>query len=294
MKQSTTYTFQYGSDSDSIDLNTLLLSQIHFSTVLNEIKNEFAKDANLSIKIKPLEKGSVPFDIILDLTWVETLLNFGGLVIDYSDKIIASLLGIMEIRRRLKGKKPHKIELKKDKVIVTIDDTSIEVDAEIYKLYENNAVIDQAIKKGFEAINKDEDVTEVKILDNKKTVLLDIPRQEFVDFTEPNEIYEERTVKEEPKQESLTIFKLVFDKGYKWQFYLKGRKISAYVKDNSFMDRIDRGEQFSKGDTLVAEVEVEKIYDPNMDIYIYNKYTVTKVLQHIPRPQQTNLFEDDK
>ncbi len=33
MKESTRYTFKYNSDSDSIDLNTLLTSQIHFSTI---------------------------------------------------------------------------------------------------------------------------------------------------------------------------------------------------------------------------------------------------------------------
>jgi len=295
LKQSVTYTFQYDTDFEAIDLNTLLLSQIHFSTVLNEIKNEVAPDSNLSIKIKPLEKGSVPFDIILDVSFWENLFSQTNVanLIGYASGIVTVLVGVIQIRKDLKGKKPKKIEIKNDKVIITSDDVTIEVDRKAYEIYEKNPVIDQALRKSFKAIEEDEGVSGIKILDKNKNPLVNIPRSSFDDLTEPNEIFEEQVVKDDLKRESLTVIKLVFEKGYKWQFYMKsGRKISAYVKDDNFMKIIDKGERFAKGDTLIVDLEIEKVFDKDLGIFVDSDYNVTKVVQHIPRAEQTNLFGD--
>ena len=120
LKQNETYTFKYNSDSDSIDLNTLLLSQIHFSTILNEIKNDVAGDADLKIRIRPLAKGSVPFDLTLAMSWLETLL--AGQNVNYISNVIQILTGLIALRMFLKSRKPTKVEIKQDKVIVTMGD----------------------------------------------------------------------------------------------------------------------------------------------------------------------------
>lgn len=295
VKQTTTYTFKYESDSETIDLNTLLLSQIHFSTILNEIKHEVAGGSNLSIRIKPLERGSVPFQIALDVSWIEQLLHLADTATQHAETIINVLLGLIVLRKELKGRKPAKIEIKGDKVIVTVDDTTIEVDRQVYNIYENNAVVDQAIKKGFEAIDKDEDVTGIKILDTKKKPLLDVPREDFADITEPNAFFEEQKKTEPVRREMLTVFKVVFDKGYKWQFYMNGRKISATMADDKFMEHLKRStERFGYGDTMEVELQVEQVFDKTLNIYIEKDFTINKVLSHTPRPKQGDIFEDDK
>lgn len=298
LKQATTYTFSYGSDVDSIDLNTLLVSQIHFSTVLNEIKNEVSGGADLSIRIRPLSKGSVPFDIMLNLSWLDHLFATGDILLKHAETIITVFIGLITLKEKLKGKKPLSIQIKEDKVIVSIDDnTTIEVDKAAYKIHESNAVVDQAIKKGFEAINKDEDVTSIKILDEKKKPLLEIPRSEFSNLIHSNETFEVLKQTVPVREETLTIFKVVFDKGYKWQFYqTNGRKISATIEDDIFMERvIAKGEPFSKGDTLIVEIEVAKVFDKTLDIYIEKDFKITKVIKHIPRTKfsQNNLFSDN-
>ena len=290
MKQVFTYTFKYESDSDSIDLNTLLLSQIHFGTILNEIKAEIAPDTDLKIKIKPLAKGSVPFDIILDLSWLDSLFKTLNENKDTVALIVSTLLNLILIRKELKGRKPVNVEVKDDKVIITTEDTSIEVSRKVYEISQKNATIDVAMKKAFEAIDNDEDVSGIKILDDKKTPLLELPREDFPKLTTPNEVFEAETRTEPSRREALTIFKVVFDKGYKWQFYLGGRKISASINDDAFMERINAGERFAKGDTLVVELEANKVYDKSMDIFIEKDFTVTKVISHTPRPQQDKLF----
>lgn len=286
MKESTRYTFKYHSDSDSIDLNTLLTSQIHFGTILSEIKNEIAGDTDLSIRIKPLEKGNVPFDIILNVSWLKQLLQPDNIA--YASGIITVLVGLFQIRMWLKGEKPTSIEIEDEKIIIKKGDLVLTVPKKTYLIYERNTTIDIAMKKGFEAIEKDEEVTSIEIQDEKKVPLITVPRENFEDFISPNELFESLVKKEPVRQETLTIFKVVFDKGYKWQFYMNGRKISASIPDN-FMDRIDKGERFAKGDTLVAEVEVEKVYDKTLDIYVEKDFKILNVIEHKPRAEQGKL-----
>ena len=286
MIQTNSYTFKYNSDEDSNDLNTLLLSQIHFSTILNEIKAEVASDADLTIKIKPLSKGSVPFDINLVVSYLENLLSHSN--VDYAGSIITILTGLIGFRIWLKGKKPDLIEINDDKVTITKGDTKIVINRDTYRIAENNEVVDKALQKGFDAIEKDESITGVDILDNNKKPLITIPREDFSFITSKNEQFETITETETPKQERLTIFKIIFDKGYKWQFYLNGRKITATVSDDNFMERVNKGERFAKGDILVVDLEKHKVFDKTMDIFIEKDFKVLKVIEHIPRPREDN------
>ena len=96
LKPTTTYTFKYESADDSIDLNTLLLSQIHFSTILGEIKNTIASDSDLSIKI-----NSSPFNIYLDVLLIMCVaLNSNAFIlieqpININMKLITILIGVI-------------------------------------------------------------------------------------------------------------------------------------------------------------------------------------------------------
>lgn len=288
MTQSSRYTFKYNSDNDSIDLDTLLISQIHFGTVLSEIKNEVAGNAALSIKIRPLEKGSVPFDIILNVAWIRTLIS--PETIAYASGIISILVGLFQIRLWLKGEKPTQIDVDGDKVTIKKGDVVFTIDRRTYLLYERNATIDLAIKKAFEAIEKDDDVTGIELQDENKKRLIEVPRENFEDFIKPNEIFESLTQKEPVRQEVLTVYKVVFDKGHKWQFFLNGRKISATIP-NAYMDRLKAGERFGMGDTLVVNLEIEKVYDKALDIFIDKEYRIIDVIKHTPRPKQSNLFD---
>lgn len=288
MKETTTYTFKYGSDNDNIDLNTLLLSQIHFSAILNEIKNDIAADANLSIKIRPLTRGSVPFDLILNVSWIESILSHTNAVLDVAAAIIGIYVSIIQLRKWSKGKGFTEVIFKGDKAIVKIGDREFEVNKISYELYVKNPVIDAALSKAIEAIDKDENITDVEIIDNNKTSLVKIERAEFIDFIEPNELFEANITVSE-SQENLVINRLAFEKGYKWQFYLSGRKISATMADDAFMGSINAGEKFAKGDILVAVIESEKIFDKSVDIYIEKDFKIIKVLQHIPRNEQARI-----
>ena len=167
------------------------------------------------------------------------------------------------------------------------------MDRAAYQIYENNVVVDQALKKAFEAIESDEDVTGISLLDETKQPLIEIPREEFGDMTIANQLFESITRTELVNRQNLIIFKVVFDTGYKWQFYLEGRKVTASIKDETFMARVHNGERFAKGDVLVVDMEVQKLYDKTFDLYVDKDFIVLHVYQHIPRAQQGNLPFND-
>ena len=169
----------------------------------------------------------------------------------------------------------------------------VEVDPTVYRIHENNVVVDQALKKAFEAIDNDDDVTGITLLNEAKQSLIEIPREDFDDMIAPNEMFESATRTEPVKNQNLTIFKVVFDTGYKWQFYLDGRKITASIKDEQFMARVHNGERFAKGDVLVVDIEVQKVYDKTLDLYVDKDFIIYHVHQHIPRGQQGRLPFDE-
>lgn len=304
LKQSATYTFKYESNSESIDINTLLLSQMHFSAVLNGIKNEVSPNANLAIKIKPLAKGSIPFEFVLDLSWMHSLFNLADAVLDHADTIVSTLAGLITLREFLKGKKPqqNQIEINGESITITIGETKIVIAKEIYDLYMKNKSIDESIKKVFEAVDKDEDITGLKILDSQKKPVIDVPREQFGNMTMPSEQFDEIIEIEPSIVKVLTVFKIVFDTGYKWQFIMDGRRITATMMDGEFMKRMKDGEAFRYGDTLEVELQVQKVLDKDLNVYIEKEFKILKVRTHTPKSttspaftQQTkSLFGDDK
>jgi hypothetical protein len=282
LEHADTYTFKYNSDDNSIDLNTLLLSQINFATVLNEIKKEVAPGVDLAIRIRPLEKGSVPFDIILNVSWIEDIIHNSTYL--FATTIVGTLVGLIQLRIWTKGKKPNIIEFEGEKVILTIGDTKLVIDKTIYEIANKNSTIDKALQKGFEAIDSDESVTGIEILDAKKVSLIDVPRESFPNIITPNEVFDEEVDKKTTtSNERLTIFKVVFEKGVKWQFYQGSRKISASINAPDFWEKINNGESFAKGDVLIVDLEKSTEFDSTLGIYIEKGFTVLNVIEHIPK-----------
>ena len=105
------------------------------------------------------------------------------------------------------------------------------------------------------------------------------------------------TLIKEPIKEILTdknilIIRPSFTKDLKWDFVFQGQKISAKMEDEEMIKIIDNGEQFSKGDYMLVDLEVTKFYDSDLDTYLINKdsYKILKFKQHIQSPKQKKLF----
>ncbi len=60
---------------------------------------------------------------------------------------------------------------------------------------------------------------------------------------------------------------------------------------DDFYEAINKGEKFAKGDQLEAELEIRQILDETVNAYINKSYKISRILRHIPRPEQTSLFD---
>jgi hypothetical protein len=292
---SVTYLFKYDTDEESIELDTLINSQLEFKKVLAEIQKRVAPDTRMSIRLKPLPKGSVPFDTMLTLSWLNNLFTIEHAKFAYT--IVKQFVEVIKIKNFLKGKDEAKREIKEgNTTIYNNQGENITVNNITLNFYNSSQVADVALSRAFNVINRDLSVSGIEIQDEKKYKLLSVKRNEFKNLSEQKSKDEilHRISSKSVKTEHLTIFKVVFEPGYKWQFVTKqGRKISANLPDE-FMKSVEEGEKFSKGDTLIVRMEVTKEIDKSLGVQVEKGFVITEVAKHIPKKvlKQTNLLTD--
>lgn len=85
----------------------------------------------------------------------------------------------------------------------------------------------------------------------------------------------------------LHIVKPSFERGLKWEAVFNGNRISVAMNDEDFLQKIDQGERFAQGDGLSVALAVEQVLDPSVRTYLNRSYSVERVFQHIPRPEQS-------
>lgn len=101
----------------------------------------------------------------------------------------------------------------------------------------------------------------------------------------------------EPIREILTNRKILiirpsFDKDLKWDFVFEGQKLSAKMEDKAMIHIINQGEEFSKGDFMLVDLEVIKFYDNDLGIHMITKdsYKILRYKEHIKTGKIGKLF----
>ncbi len=89
------------------------------------------------------------------------------------------------------------------------------------------------------------------------------------------------------EEQPLYIFKTVCGSSNKWGFIWNGVKIRARIKSDGLFKKIDSGEQFSEGDTVIADIKAYQTYS-NAN-WINDSYEIVSIKNHIPRMLQANL-----
>ncbi|MDR6808177.1 hypothetical protein J2Y45_005474 [Dyadobacter sp. BE34] len=172
--------------------------------------------------------------------------------------IVSVYKSIVEIKKFLKGKKAQKITKDGDYVVIENPDGSIlKIDSKAYNIQANNPQVNESIKKQFETLENDEQVSAVEIAAKDGTPILQVERNDFPALSAPTPTVDGET-SERPQSAILSILKFSFDPKYKSDFYYQGNKISAYIRDKAFYENVDNGDSFSKGDALEVVMEVKR------------------------------------
>ena len=285
---------KFDGQTHQIEANTLINSLLHFTTVVQEINKDLKTNKNVEIKINALPEGSFLVHFTLEATSVlqEAIDMFAG----HKATALASLItitgGVYTIAKFLKGKKPQSIETKGDNTtIINGDGDSLVIGNLSINIYNNNSKIQEAIAQEFAALDNDANVEGFQLFDQRDSVVVQIARDEFSAISGNEGYIETKDSNVIIKNAMLNIVRLSFDKNQKWEFYYEGNKISAKIsEDNDFLNRIDKGEQFAKGDSLNVELEIRQEFDETVNTFINKSYKINKIIRHIPRPKQSRLF----
>lgn len=297
-QDSTRFTLKFGGEENDINAATYGTILINTVTLLEEANKELQTGAHLEIKVKSERKGSYLVDLgVQSMAVVATLAPLMTaenmkVVTDTASRVIKTATGAYEYWKKLKGEKPKEIKEKDDSVTVTTGENSIVIiDKSVHNLVFNNKRGQDAIANTFNALSKDESVEEFAVLDTEEKTLFSAEKEEFPLLSKKvdSPIPEKKTDSETTQ---LYIIRQSFDQSLKSDYLYRGFKISVSITDKAFWEAIDKGERYGKGDILLAELQIEQEFNKAINTYENKGYTVIKVLQHKPRAEQPELFDN--
>lgn len=296
---STKFTLKFGGEENEINATTYGLILINTVVLLEEANKELKTGAHLEIKVKSERKGSYLVDLAIQaattVAIVAPLITVENIetVKNTASKIISTATKAMELWKKFKGEKPKEVIDKGNTyVFVTGDNNTVEVDSSVKHLILDNKRGQEALANTFSALSRDSNVEDFAVLDEKEEILFIAEKKEFPDLTKRVEIVQpEKQVVAETTH--LHITRQSFEPNKKSDFLYKGIHISAWITDKEFWKAVDNGESFAKGDILFAELEIEQEFNKAFNTYENKGYTITKVIQHIPRQVQPQLFQQE-
>ena len=284
------FKIKFDGQQHQVDAQILISSLIHTTTVIHELNRQFNTGKKIEIKVKALEKGSflihielleTALDILKNLLTKENLLFASG--------IISGLVGLIELKQHLKGKKPKEINrLESTTIIINENDEILNINSDIYNIYETNIIINDALSQNFDVLDNDPAITAFEITDKHENPYIRVERKDFKDLTQKSEIIDENK-KSIIELTRLNIVRLSFEENLKWDFYYRGNKISARITDPNFYELIDKGESFAKGDTLEVELQINQLFDESVNTYINKSYQINRIINHYKRSEQMKI-----
>ena len=292
---SNSFKIKFDGQAHQVDIQVLISSLIHTTTVVQELNKYIDSGKKIEIKVKALEKGSFLIHLELLETTFESLKTiFTKENIIVASSLITGLVAFIQLKKHLKGKSPKEVRNENSTtIIINGDNSKLSIDSNIYQIYESSTVINDALSQNFDTIDQDPAISAFEITDEKENPYVRVERSDFKDLSQKTEIIDEnkKTIIENT---SLYIVRLSFEEGLKWDFYYRGNKISAKIADPNFQKLIDNGESFAKGDILEVELQINQIFENSVNTYINKSYQVNRIIKHHNRGEQQKIqFEDN-
>jgi hypothetical protein len=277
-----------------IDANILINSLIHTTSIIQEVNRYLDTGKRIDIKVKALERGSFLVHIELLETSIDSLKSlFTRENVELASTIVTLLAGLIEIKKFLKGRKAKSVDQKEDKTEITNENGDVLIIENLtFTIYEHSPIIKDALSQNFDSLNNDPSITGFEITDRDENSIIRVDREEFSDLSLKSEeiTNDERIIKEAA---TLNIIRPSFDESLKWDFYYKGNKISAKIKDPNFYELINKGEPFAKGDILEVEIQINQKWDESVNTFVNKSYQINKIIRHILRNEQQKFhFEE--
>lgn len=284
------FKIKFDGQAHQVDAQVLISSLIHTTTIIQELNKYLDSGKKIEIKVKALEKGS----FLIHLELLETAFDALKTIFTKENIIVASslitgLVALIQIKKHLKGKSPKEVKNENSvTIIINSNDNQLSIDSNIYQIYENNIVVNDALSQNFDTIDQDPAISAFEITDADEKPYVRVERSDFKDLSQKTEIIDENK-KIITENTRLYIVRLSFEEGLKWDFYYRGNKISAKITDPNFQKLIDNGESFAKGDVLEVELQINQIFETSVNTYINKSYQINRIIQHYNRGEQQKI-----
>jgi len=250
--------------------------------------------ASISLEIRATTEGS--FEIALTLKQL-----FDGVVDAFSGDFISSaanmkeliiggggVFSVIALIKKLRGSRPKEVERTDDnRVILEIDHLRLEVPAQVLDLYKDSnlrnhieAVVRPLLRPGIDTITFRQDRQPLETVEKTE-----------VPYFQPGDSEDAGTTKTIIPRQRLKLASVSFVKG-KWRLN-DGEKIRWYaIRDEEFTDQVEQGlRRFGTGDLLICEVVMVQSVEDDGELKL--EYEITRVLNHIPQPQQGRMLDDE-
>jgi hypothetical protein len=184
-------------------------------------------------------------------------------------------------KKFLKSRKPKKTEIYSNyTIIINQNGEQLRIENLIFNIYDKSELVIDALSQNFDYLQNDPSIEGYEITDMDERSLIRVDREDF----EMLPLKREELIKGERiliKAATLNIIRLSFDAALKWDFYFKGNKISAKIKDSLFYQMIEKGESFTKGDILEVELQITQKWDDSVNTYMDKSYLITAILTQL-------------
>jgi len=279
---------------DVRDLAPALVAFADLFTAVNREVNGDAADVRVQVNAS-FKAGSFGIDLvatqhllsqlkdIFSSTGASAISNAGG-ILGLIGMTASAGIGLIQLLRSLKGRKPVRIEQQGDIARVWITQTeTLEVERDVIRLY-RSSVVRTSLEKVVSPLER-EGIDDFGIVMNGAKVL-DIHADELPSFSAAVTDAEAEVVSDITARKVLLIESLTFKDGNKWRVSDGNATYHAAIEDKEFLARIDAGERFGKGDVLVVDWrQVQSIEGAKL----VTESIIVKVIEHRQPLQQSLL-----
>lgn len=269
-------------DAGLMDAYEVAANMIAFSDfVVLATKTLYGEKTEVRAEVAGFGKGSFVTDLFFQIIGeTATLLSSGT-----PKELIGLVAESLKLWKHLKGEPPADMER-------LTEDNGVRVKNRDGKVivFSNSTLNVVFSDKGAETVGRF--IRDALSRDGVDNVSLDQPGQPIEKVTKDEARYFSQVAPETPLydyqlQLALIIEAPVFKDGNKWRFSDGTVSFYADISDVDFIARVDGGEAFAKGDSLIVEMRIEQRKQGEK---ITTERIIVKVLDHKRRPTQGGLL----
>lgn len=290
-------------DDGEIDVRDLAPTLLAFGNVVQAANKALNGDrADARLKVAATDKGSFIAALTMDVGWLTDMLDAvsahpdrvvaADQLMDLLIKagtIVAAPIGLFAAVKRLRGKRPEKVEPKGDGTTeITINHTTFLVDDRTVDLLQDLPTREAIEDLGNKATRIDGLDTLRIGSDTPDHQAVRLEREDLPSLRVPPES-EEPDIEVTQRDVWLKIVSVHFRDGYKWRFSDGGeRPFTAEMEDTDFQNKVQEGQiTLNANDAIRCRLREEQSLSASN---LLKTIFVEEVLEHRPGARQLNLL----